>query len=445
MVLFFATRWIRIALFCLLPFSVVTAAEPAQPDSPRSDHLTLDVPDGPLNIQVVAPRTEPKARLLWLPSEYGILPAEKQWATQLGQSGFESWFVDLYEPLFLPPTPSAVDQVPTAWVARLIDKARAGGMPLIVVAENKAAQLAVRGWVAVQKTPQHDVGFIFINPNLYVNTPEPGAAARYWPETRAFNAPVFLFQAELSPWRWRVAELANQLETSGSDVYLKLLPQVRDRFYFRPDAMADEQALGRAFPIQIERAISALRFYLAKPRVAGQMASTGPVTVEQTKSTELQPYQGAQDKPLSLEDLNGRPVNLRDYRGKVVLLNFWASWCPPCVHEMPSMARLNTLLKGQPFEILAVNLAEDKSPIETFLHEHPVNFPVLLDPSGSAVKTWQVFAYPSTYLIDRTGRIRYALFGGADWDQPNALAKIRALLAEPATASSGSSPAGARP
>lgn len=439
MVMFSATRWIRIALFCLLPFSVVTAAEPTQPD-----HLTLDVPNGPLNIQVVAPQAEPKARLLWLPSEYGILPAEKQWATQLGQSGFESWFVDLYEPLFLPPTPSAVDQVPTEWIAQLIDKARSGGMPLIVVAENKAAQLAVRGWVAVQKTPQHDVGFIFINPNLYVNTPEPGAAARYWPETQAFNAPVFLFQAELSPWRWRMVELRDQLAASGSDVYLKLLPQVRDRFYFRPDALPVEQAQGRAFVGQLKQAISALNFYMAKPRAAGQRASTGPVTVEQTKSTELQPYQGAQDKPLSLEDLNGRPVNLRDYRGKVVLLNFWASWCPPCVHEMPSMARLNTLLKGQPFEILAVNLAEDKPAIETFLHAHPVNFPVLLDPSGSAVQTWQVFAYPSTYLIDKTGRIRYALFGGADWDQPGPLAKIRALLAEPDTASD-SSPAVARP
>ncbi|WP_322627943.1 TlpA disulfide reductase family protein [Halothiobacillus sp.] len=430
MVMFSATRWIRIALFCLLPFSVVTAAEPTQPDL-----LTLDVPNGPLNIQVVAPQAEPKARLLWLPSEYGILPAEKQWATQLGQSGFESWFVDLYEPLFLPPTPSAVDQVPTEWIAQLIDKARSGGMPLIVVAENMAAQLAVRGWVAVQKTPQHDVGFIFINPNLYVNTPEPGAAARYWPETQAFNAPVFLFQAELSPWRWRMVELRDQLAASGSDVYLKLLPQVRDRFYFRPDALPVEQAQGRAFVGQLKQAISALNFYMAKPRAAGQRASTGPVTVEQTKSTELQPYQGAQDKPLSLEDLNGRPVNLRDYRGKVVLLNFWASWCPPCVHEMPSMARLNTLLKGQPFEILAVNLAEDKPAIETFLHAHPVNFPVLLDPSGSAVQTWQVFAYPSTYLIDKTGRIRYALFGGADWDQPSAVAKIRALLAEPDNAS----------
>lgn len=401
----------------------------------HADTVNLNVPDGPLSIQVVASDTAfqgtAQARLLWLPSEYGILPAEKHWAEVLARSGFESWFVDLYEPLFLPPTPSAVDQVPTLWISRLIERAQTDGRPLIVIAANKAAQLAVRGWVAAQKTPRQGVGFLFINPNLYLNTPEPGATARYWPETRAFNAPVFIFQAELSPWHWHVAELVQQLATSGSDVFVKRLPGVRDRFYFRPDAMAGEQALGSGFPDQLKLAISALRFYLDKPRIAGRLAADTPATVEQTKSTELQPYAGAQNKPLALTDLEGRPVNLHDYRGKVVLLNFWASWCPPCVHEMPSMARLKTLLKGQPFEILAVNLAEDKPAIEAFLREHPVNFPVLLDPSGSAVQTWQVFAYPSTYLIDKTGRIRYGLFGGADWDQPSAVARIRALLAEP--------------
>lgn len=94
------------------------------------------------------------------------------------------------------------------------------------------------------------------------------------------------------------------------------------------------------------------------------------------------------------------------------------------------MTRLKTALKGQPFEILAANLAEEKPQIESFLTEHPVNFPILLDPKGSAVQAWRVFAYPSTYVIDKQGTIRYALFGGHEWDDPATLQQIEALIRE---------------
>jgi peroxiredoxin len=141
-------------------------------------------------------------------------------------------------------------------------------------------------------------------------------------------------------------------------------------------------------------------------------------------------YKGEQNRRLVLQDMDGKTINLKDYRGKVVLLNFWASWCPPCVHEMPSMAALKTQLKGQDFEILAANLAEDKAAINAFVKSHPVNFPILLDPKGSAVKEWKVFAYPSSYLIDKKGQIRYALFGGYEWTSPAAMHAIEQLLKE---------------
>ncbi|OZB83986.1 MAG: hypothetical protein B7X28_01310 [Halothiobacillus sp. 13-55-253] len=411
-------RWLL--LLCAVFSSSVMAAE-----------LSMPGMDTPLVIDVVAAQEPPKMRLLWLPSEQGILPAEKQMAAALSVRGFESWFVDLYEPLFLSPTPSAVDKVPPEWISGLITKAKADNLPLIVIAPNKAAELAVRGWVVLQSTPQQGVGFVFINPNLYINTPVPGEPARYWPQVAAFNAPVFVMQAVLSPWRWRLMELKQQLEKSGSTVFTQLLPDVRDRFYFRPDATAFEQAQGKALSSRIAQAASLLAGYMAEPRVAGKVETSAPVTVEQTKSTELQPYSGPQNRVLDLMDLQGQAIDLKDYRGKVVLLNFWASWCPPCVHEMPSMTRLKTLLEGEPFEILAVNLAEDRAAIDAFIKQHPVNFPILTDPAGTAVQTWQVYAYPSTYLIDRKGRIRYALFGGAEWDQPDAVAKIRQLIAEP--------------
>ncbi|NPA71661.1 MAG: TlpA family protein disulfide reductase, partial [Gammaproteobacteria bacterium] len=86
--------------------------------------------------------------------------------------------------------------------------------------------------------------------------------------------------------------------------------------------------------------------------------------------------------------------------------------------------------KDQSFEILAVNLGEERAEVVKFLETHPVNFPILMDGEGNAVKIWQVFAYPSTYVIDQQGQIRYALFGGTEWDEGHHLDKIAALLQE---------------
>lgn len=381
-----------------------------------------------------------QARLLWLPSEYGVLPQEKQLAKQLSEYGVESWFVELYEAMFLSPTASAVDKVSTDWLNKIIEvayqSAQEANQPLWIVAPNKAAQLAVRGLADFQQSPRSQLGLILLNPNLYLNTPNPGEEAQYWSQVSAINMPIFILQAEQSPWRWRVSELTDKLQTSGSDVFVQVQQQARDRFYFRPDALDIEREITTHLADKMRWMMKLQLPYMAEARQVGQTAKAGVLVlqadnkIEETRSVELQDFTGEQGRALELVNLNGEKVALSDYKGQVVLLNFWASWCPPCVHEMPSMARLNTQLAGKPFEILAVNLAEERSAIQAFTDEHPVNFPILLDPTGSAVKTWQVFAYPSTYLIDKQGQIRSVLYGGTEWDEAHHVEKIEALLNE---------------
>lgn len=113
-----------------------------------------------------------------------------------------------------------------------------------------------------------------------------------------------------------------------------------------------------------------------------------------------------------------------------VLVNFWASWCPPCVHEMPSMQRLADRYADRPFTILAVNLAEDEADVRAFVARHELRFPVLLDPAGESIDAWKVFAYPTSYVIDHRGDIRYALFGAIDWLEPDVLKTSESLLDE---------------
>ncbi|CAN8139265.1 cytochrome c biogenesis protein CcmG, thiol:disulfide interchange protein DsbE [uncultured Thiomicrorhabdus sp.] len=240
------------------------------------------------------------------------------------------------------------------------------------------------------------------------------------------NLPISIVQGELTSLRWRLPELQSALEQQGSDVFVQLIPEVRDRFYFRPDALPVEKQIASEFADYL---IEAMRWqvpYLQQSRRLNHSSETAES--QQTRSLQLKPYQGKQNLPLQLFDTEGRMVDLQAMQGKVVLVNFWASWCPPCVHEMPSMAMLKQSLEGKPFDILAVNLGESKEAIAEFEKTFTLNFPILLDPQGQAVKDWQVFAYPSSYLIDAQGQIRYALFGGTDWMEAHHREKIAELF-----------------
>ncbi|MEW5891794.1 MAG: TlpA disulfide reductase family protein [Pseudomonadota bacterium] len=152
---------------------------------------------------------------------------------------------------------------------------------------------------------------------------------------------------------------------------------------------------------------------------------TGPVLAKGLKPLTPRPV-----PQLTLPALDGGRFDFRQLRGKVVLVNFWATWCPPCRHEMPSMQRLNDKLAGRPFAILGVNVGETPAQVNAFLKLVPVSFPIVLDEKGRHLEAWQVFAFPTSYLVDKQGRIRYGLFGSIEWDEPEAVQVIERLLAE---------------
>lgn len=130
----------------------------------------------------------------------------------------------------------------------------------------------------------------------------------------------------------------------------------------------------------------------------------------------------------TLRDLNGDVVTLSQFRGKVVFLNFWASWCPPCRAEMPSMERLNEVFADREFVMLAVNVEQGRRPVEAFLEQHSHSFPVLLDPDAKAQGLYQVSRYPETFLIDTQGRVVEHFIGARDWSSVDFLKQIDALL-----------------
>ncbi|MFA7239021.1 MAG: TlpA disulfide reductase family protein [Sulfuricellaceae bacterium] len=135
---------------------------------------------------------------------------------------------------------------------------------------------------------------------------------------------------------------------------------------------------------------------------------------------------------LKLEDVDGKPRNLAELRGKVVLVNFWATWCPPCRREMPSMQRLYQSLPKERFEILAVNIGEDDGTVFAFTGtlEPSPTFPLLLDRDSGALRKWPVKGLPTSFIIDKKGRMALRAVGGRDFDSPSVTAQLRALIDE---------------
>jgi thiol-disulfide isomerase/thioredoxin len=133
---------------------------------------------------------------------------------------------------------------------------------------------------------------------------------------------------------------------------------------------------------------------------------------------------------LKLKGIEGKSHDLAQLRGKVVLINFWATWCPPCRREMPSMERLSQRFKGQPFVVLAVDVGEDADTIEVFTSQldTTLTFPILLDTRSHAMRAWRVAGLPTTFLVDKQGRIVASAIGGREFDHPEIVKAVGELI-----------------
>ena len=138
---------------------------------------------------------------------------------------------------------------------------------------------------------------------------------------------------------------------------------------------------------------------------------------------------GVSAPQFELPDLDGKTVNLADYKGKVVLLNIWATWCPPCVEEMPSMEKLHQDLKDEDFEILAVSIdVSGAKAVIPFMKKHKLSFSVLTDTEGAIKSLYQTTGVPESFIIDKQGIIVEKVIGPRDWAAPSTIRSFRNLI-----------------
>ena len=163
--------------------------------------------------------------------------------------------------------------------------------------------------------------------------------------------------------------------------------------------------------------------------LAAALAVLPATSVAETDADqELTPITGQPAAPgFDLKDPEGRPQRLADYRGKPLILNFWATWCPPCREEMPSLERAARALAADGIAVVAVNVGEDPKTVAAFLEDEPIALPLPLDTDTKVAQSYHMKGLPATFVIDAEGRIAYRALGSRDWDDPKLLEQVRGV------------------
>ncbi len=140
---------------------------------------------------------------------------------------------------------------------------------------------------------------------------------------------------------------------------------------------------------------------------------------------------GTAAPPLRLPDMDGTTIDLADLRGQVVLINFWATWCPPCRREMPSLERLSQATEGEGVAVLAVNIGEDEDTVFPFIGmvEPAPTFPLLFDKDAATLEPWGVRGLPTTLVVAPDGSVAYRAVGGREFDHPEIVGQLLELKA----------------
>jgi thiol-disulfide isomerase/thioredoxin len=370
--------------------------------------------------------------MIWLVDHEEQRPVFEKMIGAINKAGIEIWRVDLLSAYFLPRSSEAVRTLPGDGVASLIEAAHdRSRKPILLAAYDRMPLPLLRGVRLWQQTASESrlAGAMLFYPNLFGPAPLAGEAPEIDPILHATNIPLVIFQPELGSQRLRLEQVLTPLWQADSDTYTYLVPQVRDWFFMGEGSHSPaEAAATRLIPKQIRQFTHLLQQH-PKP-IDAKPLPTHP-SEQSTVQTLVNIKHPRQAPTFMLSEIGGETYSSDDLKGKVVLLNFWATWCPPCVEELPSLNRLQERYRNKDLEIVSVDFRETPEEMTSFLKQTPVDFPVLLDIDGRTSLAWGVFSFPSSFIIDRKGRIRYTANRAIDWDSDEVWQVADKLLDEP--------------
>ena len=349
----------------------------------------------------------------------------------INASGIEIWRVDLLDAYFLPRGSESIIGMPGDAVAALLQAAHdSSHKKVLLIAYDRMPLPLLRGVRLWQQQAHHSrlSGAILFYPNLFGAAPVAGEDPVIDPIVAATNIPVVIYQPDMGSQRWRLHQVMQALWSAGSPAFAYMVPRVRDWFFMGDiDHGPGDKDATSAIPGQLFAFAKLMDSY---PKPASASGSYQPDQAE-VKVMELVTLDGSLQAPgFSLDDLAGTRHDWERYRGKVTLVNFWATWCPPCVEEIPSLNRLAARFNGSSFDVVSIDYRESRTALAEFTQQTPVDFPVLFDEDGLISLQWKVFSFPSSFLIDKNGRVRYSANRAIDWDTEEIALLVKELLVE---------------
>jgi thiol-disulfide isomerase/thioredoxin len=253
-----------------------------------------------------------------------------------------------------------------------------------------------------------------------------GEAPQLDPILKATNIPLVIFQPELGSQRLRLEQVIAPLWQAGSPSYVYLVARVKDWYFMGEGAHGpNEQAATEALPQQM---IAFSRLLSQHPAPSQAKPLQGEALLRGEIQTLVKLAQPKPVKPFVLRTIDGQVYDSSVFDSRVVLLNFWATWCPPCVEELPSLNRLQQRYAAEELLVVSIDFRETPQEMADFLRDTPVEFPVLMDLDGEVSLDWGVFSFPSSFIIDRQGRVRYAANRAIDWDSEEVWQAVDSLL-----------------
>jgi thiol-disulfide isomerase/thioredoxin len=392
-----------------------------------------DNEDNEISIGQLPPGRPGDLLALWFVDHDEPRPVFEKMLSDLAASGIEIWRIDLLRDLFLPRSSENIRTLSGNSITAVIDIAVSrSDKTLLLISYDRMSLPLLRGlrhWQARGKALHRVAGAALFYPNLFGPTPRAGEPPDIDPVVTATTYPVALFQPEYGSHRWRTSDMMEAFWQAGAPAYLFRIPQIRDWFF-----MGEEEQLAPATRNAIEQMpqmLQAARHLLQQHVPDSTVRPLLAAKQSQPMSSGLEPVTHPAPPPTySLPDRRGQMRHSTDYRDKVTLVVFWATWCPPCVEELPSLNRLADHFGSRDFEIVSIDFQESPELLETFLQKVPVDFPVLLDSDGSIARDWGVFSFPSSFLLDHDGKIRFTVNKAIDWNTPEVRQVIELLLNE---------------
>jgi len=420
-------RSIVFALYILITLYSSTCLSQTEITVSTSSDNEINV-DKFTNVNQKASQDTGKYLIIWLAPEYGFRVSHREMAKLLSKQDIEVWQSNIVESLFMPQGSTSLKKLDGSNVADLIEYAHnKTGKKIIVAGDSYASVSALMGahqWQSRNHSSPYLIGAILFSPYSYAYIPSLGVDPEYMPIINATNIPLMIYQTKSSGSINQFSALLDKLQQHDNPVYTKMIPDIMSLFYNENPTDAMKNHIKAVAP-NIKKMIGLLE---------NNTVPSKPVTLAQRKKIksgidiDLMKYKGkVKPLPINLLDAHGVTFNKSDFKDRVTVVNFWATWCPPCVEEIPSLNRLKEKMQGRPFDLISINYAEDKQVILDFLKEVDVDYPVLMDQNGSFAKKWNVITYPSTFLIDTNGKIIYGVNSAIIWDAPEIIDIIKSL------------------